>query len=198
MIVKRAFYERDTVIVAKELLGKLLVHETPEGVTTGKIVETEAYLGPEDKAAHAYGNLRTPRTETQYGPKGHSYIYFIYGMYYCLNVTSGKIAGKPEAILIRALEPVQGIELMTKRRKEKHGKEASLTNGPSKLCMAMGLTRKQNGVDMSAPPLHIDQAQTANRENISKSTRINVDYAGDWKLKPWRFYITDNKFVSKN
>ena len=112
MILERQFYERDTLIVAKELLGKFLVHETSEGVTSGKIVETEAYKGPEDKASHAYGNLRTGRTEVQFGPKGHAYVYLVYGMYYCFNVTSGRVPGKPEAILVRALEPVLGVEIM--------------------------------------------------------------------------------------
>jgi DNA-3-methyladenine glycosylase len=106
MILKREFYERDIFTVAKEFLGKTLVYETPAGVTRGKIVETEAYLGPEDKASHAYGGRRTGRTETQFGPKGHAYIYLIYGLYYCFNTTAGKIPRKPEAVFFRAIEPV--------------------------------------------------------------------------------------------
>ena len=111
----------------------------------GKIVETEAYLGPEDKASHAYSNLRTKRTEIQFGPKGHAYIYLIYGMYLCFNTTAGAIPGKPEAVLFRSLEPIEGIEHMKKRRATAKGIITNLANGPSKLCMAMGLTRNQNG-----------------------------------------------------
>lgn len=197
MILKRAFYERDTSTVARELLGKLLVHETPKGDTAGKIVETEAYLGPEDKASHAYGSLRTKRTEAQYGPKGHAYIYFIYGMYYCFNVTSGRIHGKPEAILVRAVEPVLGTELMKKRRALSNERAVNLTNGPGKLCMAMGMSTKQNGVDLCTPPLHIDAGEKIRKAEIAQTTRINVDYADEWKNKPWRFSVKNNAYVSR-
>ena len=122
MTLKREFFERHSLMVATELLGKTLVHETSEGTTTGMIVETEAYLGPEDKASHAFRNLRTKRTETQFGPKGHAYVYLIYGMYYCFNVISGEIPGKPEAVFFRALQPLEGVELMMKRRQTAKGK----------------------------------------------------------------------------
>lgn len=197
MILKRRFYERDTLIVAKELLGKFLVHEKADGVTSGKIVETEAYMGPEDKASHAYGNLRTERTEVQFGPKGHAYIYLVYGMYYCLNVTSGKVPGKPEAILVRALEPVSGVEIMMKRRMVSESSPNKLANGPGRLCMALGLSTKQNSVDLCAPPLHIDSGVLVNKRDIVQTTRINVDYADKWKNLPWRFLIKNNTFVSK-
>lgn len=197
MILRRTFYERDTSTVARELLGKLLVHETPKGVTAGKIVETEAYLGPEDKASHAYGSLRTKRTEVQYGPKGHAYIYFIYGMYYCFNVTSGRTPGKPEAILVRALEPVSGTELMKKRRALSKELAINLTNGPGKLCMAMDMSTKQNGVDLCTPPLHIDAGEKIRKAEIAETTRINVDYADEWKNKPWRFFVKNNAYVSR-
>jgi DNA-3-methyladenine glycosylase len=196
MILERAFYERETLTVAKELLGKLFVHESPEGTTAGRIVETEAYIGPEDKASHAYGNLRTKRTEPQFGEKGRAYIYLIYGMYYCFNVTAGKTAGKPEAILIRALEPVAGIEVMMKRRPAAKGKVVNLANGPSRLCMAMGLSKTQNGADMTAPPLHIDSDEFVPESDIVHTTRIGVDYADEWKNTPWRFCIIDNTYVS--
>lgn len=197
MMLKRSFYERDTLTVAKDLLGKLLVHETLEGVTAGKIVETEAYMGPEDKASHAYGNLRTKRTEAQFGPKGHAYIYFVYGMHYCFNVTSGIIPGKPEAILVRALEPVSGTELMKKRRALSKGREVNLTNGPGKLCMAMGMSTKQNGLDLCAPPLHIDEVEKIRKAEIVQTTRINVDYSDEWKNRPWRFFVKNNLNVSR-
>ena len=199
MILKREFYERDIFTVAKDLLGKTLVHETPEDVTSGKIVETEAYLGPEDKASHAYGSLRTGRTETQYGPKGHAYVYLIYGMYCCFNVTGGKVPGKPEAVFFRAIEPLSGIDLMQKRRLAAKGNVKKLANGPSKLCMAMGLSKKQNGADLCLPPFYIKDDGTAVAESdIGQATRVGVDYADDWKHKLWRFYIKDNPFVSAN
>ena len=197
MILKREFYERDPLTVAKELLGKTLVYETPEGIYSGKIVETEAYLGPEDKASHAYGGCRTGRTETQFGPKGHAYVYLIYGMYYCFNTTAGKIPEKPEAVFFRALEPLEGIELMKKSRPTARGNVANLANGPGRLCMAMGITKKLNAVDLCAPPFYIrDDGLTVADGDIVQATRIGVDYADEWKTKPWRFYIKDNPFVS--
>jgi DNA-3-methyladenine glycosylase len=196
MILERSFYERDSLLVAEELLGKVVVHETPEGIVAGKIVETEAYKGPEDKASHAYGNLRTNRTETQFGPKGHAYIYLIYGLYYCFNVTAGKVPGKPEAVLIRALEPVMDIELMMKRRPKVRGNLIDLANGPSKLCMAMWLSKKQNGADMLSKFFHINDDEPVSENEVVGTTRIGVDYADEWKNKPWRFYVKDNPFVS--
>jgi DNA-3-methyladenine glycosylase len=196
MILKREFYERDILTVAKDLLGKEVVHETPEGTVSGKIVETEAYLGPEDKASHAYKSLRTKRTVTQFGPKGHSYIYLIYGMYYCFNTTAGAIPGKPEAVLMRALEPVEGTELMKKRRVTANSKITNLANGPSKLCMAMGLTKNQNGADLCTQPFYIRNGENVAEKDIIHTTRIGVNYADDWKDKPWRFYVKDNSFVS--
>jgi DNA-3-methyladenine glycosylase len=195
MPIKKDFYCRDSLIVARDLLGKLLVHESPEGVTAGKIVETEAYKGPEDKAAHSFGNKRTPRTETMYGPKGHSYIYLIYGLYYCINVTSGAFEGKPEATLIRALEPVKGIDLMIKRRKQT-GQLVNISSGPGRLCIAMGLTKIHNGLDMSQPPLYITEGQSVDLQDITQAPRIGVDYAAEHKDLPWRFYIKNNPYVS--
>jgi DNA-3-methyladenine glycosylase len=196
MILPRAFYERDALTVAKELLGKVIVHETNEGTTAGRIVETEAYCGPEDKASHAYNGLRTKRTETQFGAKGHAYIYFIYGLYHCFNVTAGAVAGKPEAVLLRALEPVEGIELLKQCRPKARGELVNLANGPSKLCAAMDLTKRMNGHDMTTPSLYIQNAPPIAPEDIVCAARIGVDYADDWKNQPWRFYIKDNAFVS--
>ena len=197
MILKREFYERYTLTVAKELLGKLLVHETREGTTIGKIVETEAYNGPEDKASHAYNNLRTERTEVQYGPKGHAYVYQVYGMYFCFDVTSGRLVGKPEAILVRALEPIGSLGVMMRRRKASKGQITNLTNGPSKLCMAMGISKKQNGVDLCVPPLRIETGVTVDERQIVQTVRVNIDYADEWKLLLWRFLIKNNPFVSR-
>ncbi|MCW4009373.1 MAG: DNA-3-methyladenine glycosylase [Candidatus Bathyarchaeota archaeon] len=197
MMLKRDFYQRDPLTVAKELLGKTLVYESSEGVMSGKIVETEAYLGPEDKASHAYQNRRTARTEIQFGPKGHAYLYLIYGMYYCFNVTAGEIPKKPEAVFFRAMEPLEGVEFMKKRRPCAKGDIARLANGPSRLCMALGLSKQQNGTDLCAPPFYIrDDAVSVAKEDIVQTTRIGVDYADEWKTKPWRFYIRGNPFVS--
>ncbi len=195
MILQESFYQQDTINVARELLGKILVHNSKEGTTSGRIVETEAYLGPEDRAAHSSGGRRTARNEVMYGKKGHAYVYFIYGMYYCLNITAGNLSGKPEAVLIRALEPVTGEEIMAKRRSQQ-GKIANLTNGPSKLCMAMGISKVQNKKDITAPPLYVEDASLVSQDLIVETSRIGVDYSGEWKNKPWRFYIRNNRFVS--
>jgi DNA-3-methyladenine glycosylase len=197
VILNRDFYERDTLIVAKELLGKFLVHETTEGTTVGKIVETEAYIGPEDKASHAYNSLRTKRTEVQFGPKGHAYVYQIYGMYFCFDVTSGRSVGKPEAILVRALEPIDGVETMIRRRSVSGSRTVNLTSGPSRLCMAMGITKKHNGTDLCVPPLYISSGVKVKRQQTMQTDRVNIDYAEEWRHLPWRFFIEDNCFVSK-
>jgi DNA-3-methyladenine glycosylase len=196
MILKRSFYEREVIKVATGLLGKILVHESFDGTTAGRIVETEAYLGPEDEAAHSSGGRRTARNEVMYRSKGYAYVYFIYGLYYCLNVTAGYVPGKPEAVLLRAIEPVAGKDIMAKRRRSTGGKNRSLANGPSKLCMAMDITKLQNKADITAPPLYINDAPVP-EEQIVETTRIGVDYAGEWKNRHWRFYIKDNLFVSK-
>lgn len=196
MILQRLFYQRDTITVSRELLGKILVHESSQATTAGRIVETEAYLGPEDQAAHSSGGRRTARNEIMFGQKGYAYVYFIYGLYHCFNVTTGKTPGKPEAVLIRALEPVQGEDIMAKRRGTKQRKNNNLTNGPSKLCIAMNISRSQNKTDLTSPPLYIKDAPAVPQKNIAKTTRVGIDYAGEWKYKPWRFFIRENKFVS--
>jgi DNA-3-methyladenine glycosylase len=195
-MLRRSFYERDIIEVCKDLLGKIIIHESSEGVTAGKIVETEAYRGPEDQAAHSSGGRRTDRNEVMFGPKGCAYVYFIYGLYYCFNVTAGNTSGKPEAILIRALEPVAGEDIMAKRRGPIRRRVANLTNGPSRLCMAMGISRAHNKADLTAPPLYIKDSPSVLQKNIVETKRIGVDYAGNWKNKLWRFYIKDNNFVS--
>ncbi len=198
MILKRGYYERDPLTVAKDLLGKTVVHENAEGTVAGMIVETEAYMGPEDKASHAFRGLRTKRTELQFLQKGHAYIYLVYGMYYCFNVTVGGVPGKPEAVLMRALQPMEGIELMKSRRPAAWGNVLKVANGPSKLCDALAITKQLNGADMTKKPFYIrDDGVKVNKENIVAATRIGVDYADEWKHKPWRFYIKNNPYVSK-
>lgn len=196
MILPRQFYRRDAITVSKELLGKILVHKSSIGTTAGKIVETEAYLGPEDQAAHSSGGRRTARNEVMFRHKGYAYVYFIYGLYHCFNVTAGNVPGKPEAVLIRALEPVAGEQIMAKRRGPKIRNQVNLTNGPSKLCMAMDITRSHNATNLTFPPLYIKDALPIPQKDIVEKMRIGVDYAGEWKNKPWRFYIRGNAFVS--
>jgi DNA-3-methyladenine glycosylase len=194
LILQRPFYEQNVLTVSKELLGKILVHESSEGATKGRIVETEAYMGPEDQAAHSSGGRRTARNEVMYGQKGHAYVYFIYGMYFCFNITAGNMPSKPEAVLIRAIEPVEGEDLMKKRRGSKQ--EKNLTNGPGRLCMAMDISKAQNKLNLTAPPFYVEDASPVTQTDIVEATRIGVDYGGEWKNKPWRFYIKGNRFVS--
>ncbi len=197
MVLPRKFYERDTVTVAKDLLGKTLVHETPEGTASGRIVETEAYRGPEDRASHAYGNRRTERTEVLFGQKGRAYVYLIHGRYFCFDVTSGNVPGKPEAVLVRAIEPVAGVELMAGRRGMRGGPAPGLTNGPGKVCMALDISGRQNGADVCRSALRIDTGIDVDEGAIVRAKRVNVGYAGSWKDCPWRFLIGASEYVSR-
>ncbi len=190
--INRDFYLRDVNIVARDLIGKILVH----GETSGIIVEVEAYKGPEDKAAHTYNNKRTSRTEIQFREGGYAYIYMIYGMYYCFNVTANS-NDKPEAVLVRALEPLEGIEIMKERRKTE--KLINLCNGPGKLCQALNITKENYGEDLCGNNIYIlDNKNNKNSAmNIITSPRINIDYAEECKNFLWRYFIEGNKFVSK-
>jgi DNA-3-methyladenine glycosylase len=175
------------VEVARDLLGATLVH----GPTAGLIVETEAYLGGDDLAAHSSRGL-TERTRVIYGPPGHAYVYFIYGMYECLNLVA-EPDGKPGCVLIRALEPVEGLELMWKRRPAARKLE-QLSSGPGRLTLAMGITRKQNGADVTRGVLHVRQRRHKPGFRITTTARIGISKCADW---PLRFFITGNRFVSK-
>jgi DNA-3-methyladenine glycosylase len=186
------FYQQPTVEVARQLLGKYLVRKHPEGTTIGRIVETEAYIGPEDKACHA-SRGRTPRTEIMFGPAGHAYVYFIYGFHYMLNIVT-ETAGFPAAVLIRAVEPVKGMDLMKKRRGIENSRH--WTSGPGKLCEAFAIDRALNGSDLCGNILYIRDGGEPAPSFVAKP-RIGVDYAGQWKHKPWRFLIRGNEFVSK-
>ena len=192
----REFYLRpDVLTVSRDLLGKLLVVPGPNGErVSGKIVEVEAYRGPEDRASHAYGGRRTKRTETMYGAGGIAYVYFVYGMYHQFNVVNGA-EDVPHAILVRALEPVEGIEIMRTRR---HGHlDRNLTNGPGKLCIAMGIDRQLNAADLLGDKVWLEDFETVSPRRIARGPRIGIDYAQEWIDKPWRFWIRDNPFVSK-
>lgn len=190
------FYRRsDVLTVAKELLGKLLVVPGSGGKRiSGKIVEVEAYRGPEDRASHAYGGRRTKRTETMYNPGGVAYVYFVYGMYYQFNVVSG-VADVPHAILVRALEPVEGLDIMRTRR-HSHP-DHNLTNGPGKLCIAMGIDRQLDGADLLGDRVWLEDFEGVPSRRIAKGPRIGIDYAEEWITKPWRFWIKDNSYVSR-
>ena len=192
----REFYTRpDVLVVARDLLGKLLVVPRANGErVSGKIVEVEAYRGPEDRASHAYGGRRTKRTETMYGLGGVAYVYFVYGMYYQFNVVSN-VADVPHAILVRALEPVEGIEIMRVRR-HLHP-DHNLTNGPGKLCIAMGIDRQLDGADLLGDRVWIEEYENVSPRKIARGPRIGIDYAENWIDKPWRFWIKGNGYVSR-
>jgi DNA-3-methyladenine glycosylase len=189
--LSRAFYERPTVEVARQLLGKYLVRIDAAGVRAGMILETEAYVGPDDKASHA-SRGRTPRTALMFGPAGFAYVYLIYGMHHCLNIVTER-ENYPAAVLIRAVEPSEGLELMQKQRPTLDVRR--LTNGPGKLCQAFGIDRRLNGLDMCGEALFIE-ARGTNLVDIVVTARVGVDYAGPWKDKPWRFYIAGHPGVS--
>jgi DNA-3-methyladenine glycosylase len=191
----RPFYLQPTLRVARALLGKTLVHETADGVTSGRIVEVEAYRGPADRAAHSAGGRRTPRNEVMYGPPGHAYVYFIYGMYFCVNVVCQEV-GVPEAILVRALEPIDGEALMRRRRGLPDTPAARLCRGPGALCRAMGITRAQNGADLVRGRLRVLQGPEVTARTIARTPRIGVDYAGSDAARPWRFVVRGSPALS--
>src|SRR5512137_2098356 len=185
----REFYTRaDVLTVARHLLGQILVVPTENGErVSGLIVETEAYRGPEDRASHAYGGRRTHRTETMYRMGGTAYVYFVYGMYHQFNVVTS-IPDIPHAVLIRALEPVEGIELMRARRPGQS--DVNLANGPGKLCIALAIDRTLDGADLLHDRVWIERGDRP----ISASAggcgpRIGIAYAGEWAEKPWRFWL---------
>lgn len=175
------FFERSTLAVARALIGIHLLHDDGRRVRAGRIVETEAYQGPRDLAAHS-SRGRTARTEVMFGPPGHAYVYFIYGFWNCLNVVTAA-AGVPHAVLLRALEPLDGL---TER-----------TWGPGLLCRALGIDRRLNGADLRGTVLWLEPPPRGTpRPRIVRATRIGVDYAGDWAQRPWRFFERDSPFVS--
>lgn len=198
--LERSFYKKSALILARDLLGKYLIFDINNEKLMAKIVETEAYMGFNDKAAHTYNGKRTPRTEAMYGEEGHAYVYIIYGMYNCLNVVAAEkeIA---QAVLVRALEPMEGLEIMALNRfnkpfsQLKKSQIIGLTNGPGKLCQAFGITREMNGEDLIGDRLYICSG-IEEKFDIVETKRIGIDYAEEAKDFPWRFYIKDNKFVS--
>jgi DNA-3-methyladenine glycosylase len=205
MKLSREFYTRaDTLQIAADLLGKTLVVPTATGErVSGRIVETEAYLGAEDKAAHSYGNRRTKRTETMFAVGGTAYIFFIYGMYFQFNVVVGEIE-TPHAVLIRAVEPIEGVELMRERRSMVRGKistakmpDANLTSGPGKLCIALGIDRTFNNEDLLGEKVWLEDGKEISGKAVACGRRVGIDYAEEYAEKPWRFWVKDNLFVSR-
>lgn len=201
--LKKSFYQRDTTVVARELLGKRLVHIVNGQRLSGIITETEAYLGIKDRGCHTFGNKKTKRTESMYLPGGHSYVYLIYGIYDCLNVVTQK-EDIPEAVLIRALEPDEGLTAMAKNRKQKNfvpeNKKHlwSLTTGPGKLAQALKITRNHNELLLTDDQLFIEDVGTKIKPaQITASPRIGIDYAQEAKHWELRFTIKDNFFISR-
>jgi DNA-3-methyladenine glycosylase len=183
--LKRQFYDRPTLQVARDIVGKHLVFNSPEGTVAARIVETEAYIGQDDAACHA-ARGKTRRNEVMFGRPGFTYVYFIYGMYYCLNfVTESK--GKPAAVLIRAAEPVDGIGLMQSNSPGK--KRLDLLSGPGKLCRSFGLTREQNGLDLTGNIIYLEE-RSKERVRISTSPRIGINQATE---HPWRFFDAETE-----
>ena len=176
----RPFYARETLEVAKDLIGMHLVHVHSGVRQVARIVETEAYRGPEDLGAHS-ARGRTARTEVMFGPPGHAYVYLIYGIWHCLNVVTAT-EGVPHAVLIRALEPIESI--------------SASTHGPGLLCKALDIDRRHNGLDLEGSTLWIEEPPERVAARVARSARIGVDYAGSWAHKPWRFYDKQSPYVS--
>ena len=191
---RRSFFRRDTVAVARDLIGAWFSRLHRGSWYGGRIVETEAYRGPADRASHAYGGRRTRRTETMYRIGGTSYVYFVYGMYYQFNVVTNA-AEIPHAVLVRALEPAEGIEVMRERRGGQP--DHNLTNGPGKLCIALAIDRALDDADLLGDRVWIEARRRVPARAVAVGSRVGIDYAGEWVAKPWRFWIRDSPYVSR-
>lgn len=190
--VDETFYQKPGLQLAKELIGYYVVHRLPEGELVARIVETEAYQGPEDRAAHSFGNRRTKRTEVMFGEAGRVYTYQMH-THTLMNIVAGPV-GIPHAILIRAVEPIQGLDLMRQNRGE-HLKQVEWTNGPGKLTKALGITMDYYGHHWSRPPLFIAKGERV--DQVMAGPRVGIGNAGEAVHYPWRFYEKDNPYVSK-
>lgn len=193
---RQFFTRKDTLRVARDLLGKLLVVPGRDGKRiSGMITETEAYLGEADKAAHSYGGRRTERNEITYAEGGHVYVFFVYGMYHQLNLVTG-LAEYPHVVLIRGLEPVEGIEVMRARRGTM--KDTNLTSGPGKLCIALDITRELNGEDLTTSDrIWVEKFRRIKTTDIASGPRVGIDYAEEFVGMPWRFWLRNSQYVSK-
>jgi DNA-3-methyladenine glycosylase len=193
-ITNRVWFDRSALEVAKDLLGKRLVHASPAGVVGGRIVETEAYSGPEDLAAHS-SRGRTPRNEVMFGPPGHLYVYLIYGIHHCLNIVCGP-GEKPEAVLIRAVAIDEGEGLARARRgSAAHRSAARLAAGPGNVAAAFGIDRSLNGADLTSGPVYLTDGPYA--DPVVARPRVGVEYAAQWATLPWRFLVADDPHVSR-
>jgi DNA-3-methyladenine glycosylase len=190
-VLPASFYGRETELVAREMLGTVLECETDDGTASGIIVETEAYIGEHDLACHAAVG-RTARTEHLYGPPGIAYVYFIYGMYWCFNAVT-RAEGLPSAVLVRALEPLDGIALMHRRR-PRINSDVELTNGPGKLCSALGITGSNTGKSLQRKPLVIREGEHVADDDVEVTTRVGITRSADW---PLRWIVKGNRFVSR-
>jgi DNA-3-methyladenine glycosylase len=199
--VRRSFFEQEPLEVGRSLIGMELGSDLSKGECGGLIVETEVYVGPEDRASHSWNARRTARTEVMFGPRGYSYVFQIYGMHYCFNIVVG--AGRiPAAVLIRALRPTFGLAVMATNRglSSVPANLRQLTSGPGKLAQALGIDRQANGLDLCQAPLWVRRSTVGRRlaaaHGIRAGTRINVAYAGDWARRNWRFTLSGDQFVS--
>jgi DNA-3-methyladenine glycosylase len=191
LITDRAWFDRPAAAVAPDLLGSLLIHDSPRGRVVGRIVEVEAYQGPEDLAAHSSRGL-TPRNAVMFGPPGHLYVYLVYGLHHCANVVCGPGA-KPEAVLLRAAQVIEGEALARAWRGAAPAER--LASGPGNLGAAFGIDRELNGVDLLAGPVRLALAER--RSRIERTARVGVDYAGEWASRLLRFAIADDPFRSR-
>lgn len=194
----RSFYRRDSIHLARRLLGQRLVRVLDGQRLGGTIVETEAYLGVPDRAAHTFGGRHTARNASMWLDGGHAYVYFTYGMHHCLNVVAGQ-TGEPIAVLLRAIEPTEGLERMYRHRPAART-DADLCSGPGKLCAALGIDRQLDGADLTtSTELFIEQVRRRSvpLTAIATSPRIGVAYAGEWASRPLRFHLRDNPHVSR-
>jgi DNA-3-methyladenine glycosylase len=200
----RAFYARPIDALARALLGRLVVTDSADGLAAGRIVETEAYGGPDDRASHARAGL-TARTRPMFGPVGHAYVYLVYGLHECLNVV-GEQDGQGGAVLLRALEPVTGIELMRRRRGRPHDPDWRLAAGPARLAQALGVDRRLDGHDLTlgedlwlaGDDVLARPGEPEAPSDIASGPRVGVAYAGgEWAARPWRFWLAGHRSVSR-
>jgi len=195
LITSEEFFNQDAISLAKDLIGKHITRTIDGHELTGKIVETEAYMGIDDRASHTYRGKKTKRTEILYGEGGFAYVYTIYGIYQCLNIVANH-ESIPQAVFIRALEPIVGLENMREYRKTEISKIKNLTNGPSKLCQSLRIDKQLYGYDLkNGGELYINNSNE--KISIASSPRINIDYSGPDKSKPWRFFDPKSDFLSK-
>jgi len=198
--LSRRFYQRDAVTLARALLGRTLMRRLDGHRLAGRIVETEAYLGERDRAAHTYNGRRTQRNQSMWGPAGHAYVYFTYGMHHCLNIVADGV-GVPTAVLLRALEPTDGLEVMRANRAGRipieRLRETDLCSGPAKLTRALAIDREFDGADLvDGGQLWVEGQRGVSADRIVACPRVGVDYAGEWASEPLRFCMADTRHLS--